>query len=1467
MCGRCNEGVCQCPSAPSTPIPPQPSSVTAEARLVSLLQQTGVPDDTLLEAACDAAEDQYAAMLLEQQEQRCAAHTARLREEGWFDPKPATDAPSVKPLLQSTEPINPPPASQVVFSIVPKELEAITSMTGKVFTLDASVFPPGVTSSVAKECCTRQQPFTTKDVSGHHSWVCIPPSDLQEYIGHYVEQKKKDPHNTSACFVVPRWRILPHPALATMQVIREYRKGFHLYLQGNKRDKGLLDHTLVYYDPPVPVPPESPHDRLIMQYKCHVHGVKATVLLDSGAEGFCYVSKHFLQTQAIAFKETSQSGIACADGAQRPVYGTVTLNVHMQKYAAKVPCKIIDLDPQFDLIFGQDWLQAHDTVLYMSTGSATLRQKGQLIHLSKLDQYNHVIPESDNTESTPEQPNSDVSSLPCVATITCKAARRAMKKGGLALLVLVTEAQPQPPTPEQQENPKLTQLQEEFGDIFKSELPGLPPYRGVEVEAIKLQDEHIRCRPSPRYSQKEKACITAEVSKLLSKGLIQPSCSPVGHPVLFVKKKDGSLRMVIDYRPTNAKTIRNQFPLPRIDDLLDQLSGSTVWSALDMTSAYHQCRLLESDIGRTAFKVPEGLFEFRVLCFGLTNSPAVFSQMMMKLFRPYIGKFLLIYLDDLLVYSKTEAEHYEHLRLIFQLCRTHQLYLKLSKCEFLKKEVHYLGHVISADGIRVDPGKTKAVDTWPEPKTLKQLRSFLGFANYFRKFIQGFSRLVMPLTNLTKGAANKYQNITHLWSAECQTSFEDVKYALTHAPVLAMPDFSGSKPFEVIADARGDNTSGALGAVLLQDGHPVAYESRKFIDAEVRYTTTEQELLGIIHALKVWRCFLEGVKFTVVTDHCPNTFFSTLPELNRRQARWSEFLQMFDFDWAYRPGRVNVADPLSRIPDPTPVSDAQLSQTVAALCSRVAADLPAGAKAAVAPCNSPPLVELLRTGYATDPCFVDQSFIQKHKLFYSEQQALWLKDTKVVVPDLSHLKYQVFLGAHVHVYAGHFGVQKTEELITRHFWWPGLRDYVQSQVRQCDMCQRNKPLNRPSAGKLMPLPIPGYRWEVVSLDFITDLPKSSTGYDAVCVFVDKLTKMVHIAPTVSDCDAPELAQIFIREIYRLHGLPRQLLHDRGVQFMSKFYTKLCKALDIQQLPSTAFHPQTDGQTERVNRVLEDTLRCFTNAQQTNWDTLLPMVEFAINNSKHASSGFSPFYLNYGLEPKTPLSVQLPQLQEAPTEDYGAPAVTRFVADLQEALRKAKSLLQAAQDRQKACADKRRSPDPDFAVGQEVLLSSKNIPIKHPGSNKLLPRWLGPFRVAKRISSVAYKLELPATMSRIHPVFHASLLKPYFSDGPYQPPPPVILQDGSEEFEVETILSHRDRNVPRSSRMVREYLIKWRGYEHEHNTWEPATNLTNCAELLNEYLARAQVGTGVRRRAAKSSAHHPPARAAKRRRTR
>jgi len=306
-------------------------------------------------------------------------------------------------------------------------------------------------------------------------------------------------------------------------------------------------------------------------------------------------------------------------------------------------------------------------------------------------------------------------------------------------------------------------------------------------------------------------------------------------------------------------------------------------------------------VPKTAFRTPQGHYQFRVLSFGLTNAPATFQATMNSIFSQQLGNFMLIYLDDILVFSKTPGEHAEHLRIVLDILRCNDLYAKLFKCEFSKPELQFLGHIVGRQGIRVDPAKTAVISDWPVPLDVQQLRSFLGLATDFRRFVQGFSKLVSPMTDLLKGRTE------WVWSERCHTAFHGVKTALTSSHVLVLPDYS--KPLEVVCDA---SVTG-IGAVLLQEGRPVAFESKKLTSAEVNYTTGEQELLAVVHAMRTWRCYLEGVEFTMVTDHNPLTYLQTQPVLYRRQVRWSEYLQAFRFRWQYRPGRINVADPLNRV--------------------------------------------------------------------------------------------------------------------------------------------------------------------------------------------------------------------------------------------------------------------------------------------------------------------------------------------------------------------------------------------------------------------------------------------------------------------------------------------------------------------------------------------------------------------------
>jgi hypothetical protein len=559
---------------------------------------------------------------------------------------------------------------------------------------------------------------------------------------------------------------------------------------------------------------------------------------------------------------------------------------------------------------------------------------------------------------------------------------------------------------------------------------------------------------------------------------------------------------------------------------------------------------------------------------------------------------------------------------------------------------------------------------------------------------------------------------------------------------------------------------------------------------------------------------VEGRRFTIVTDHSPNTFFETKTLLNRRQARWAEFLQDFDCEWEFRPGRVNVADPLSRVPGPTPVL------VLAALRRAHECSLnPSDSAARPAMLESfTPLVSRIVAGYQQDAWFGDPT----NTASLQQESGLWYKDQSIVVPDVPALKQEIITGLHSSVWAGHFGVKKTKDAVSRAFWWPKLGADVAKFCSHCDTCQRNKPSNTVPVGPLRPLPIPERPWESIGIDYVVQLPTSTAGFDAVCTVVDHLTKMVHLIPCSSNIGAVGTADLFVQHIFRLHGMPRNVISDRGSVFTSNFFAALCQRLGMRQLMSTAYHPQTDGLTERYNRVMEDTLRHFISPTQDDWHHLLPCVEFAINNSKQVSTAFSPFYLNYGYHPHIPLALQLPKRGRALPEGRATPAAQRFTAAMQQALQLARSNLQAAQQRQKAYADQRRGPV-TVSEGDMILLSSKNINLKHPGTRKLLPKWLGPFKVIKQVNPVAFKLELPPSMSKLHPVFHASLLKPYKPDGPVQPPP-VVLEDGDVLFEVEQLLDVRVRKQGR--KRVQEYLIKWAGYGHENNTWEPAINIAD-----------------------------------------
>ena len=752
--------------------------------------------------------------------------------------------------------------------------------------------------------------FLKEDVAGQNVFLNAPAYKLTEFIQHYMSCKAKDPMNTSACIVTPAWRSDRCVSqLPGVQLLMEYKQGdkvAHAKIADIATVPELSYPVRVFYDAPQSrlVVNAASRQKHTMQFKGKVGCIPAEIRLDSGADE-CIISEEFARNQGVTIQPVPDMQVILPDGQQSQAAGKCTVRVRTQAYQCLVTCYAMPMADHFDMILGESWLLHNKAYLDYDKLCYVPRKGRKRITLS-------CPAISKKLQAKPAIASLFLSAVQC---------RKAVAKGAEVKYVQVTHV-PESPTVvsttgtqgdaehlQDTSTPVMdstlmseTSLQAVIHDL-QDRFPATPPdslpsdrnmAHAIPIEPGSIPpDKHLY-----RMSLAEKVEMERQVTEGLRRGIIEPSTSPYGAPCLFVSKKDGSLRMCVDYRALNKMTVKNKYPLPRIDDLLDQLHGATVFSSLDLQSGYHQIKIQDEDVPKTAFKTPMGLYQFRVLAFGLTNAPATFQNVMNDVFRHHLGKFVLVYLDDILIFSKSPEEHEHHLRVVLDLLRKHDLYAKLFKCEFNKPELQFLGHIVGRDGIKMDPQKTAVIDAWPVPRDIHQLRSFVGLATYFRRFVQGFSRLVSPLTNLLRGKAQWH------WSDQCQQAFMNTKIALTSHPVLVMPDYS--KPFEVVCDA---SVTG-IEAVLLQEGRPVAYKSRKLSSAEHNYNTGEQELLAVVHAMRSWRCYLEGVEFTMVTDHNPLTYLQTQPNLSRRQVRWSEYLQMFRFRWQYRPGRINVADPL-----------------------------------------------------------------------------------------------------------------------------------------------------------------------------------------------------------------------------------------------------------------------------------------------------------------------------------------------------------------------------------------------------------------------------------------------------------------------------------------------------------------------------------------------------------------------------
>ncbi|KAJ9565014.1 LOW QUALITY PROTEIN: hypothetical protein OSB04_000980 [Centaurea solstitialis] len=856
----------------------------------------------------------------------------------------------------------------------------------------------------------------------------------------------------------------------------------------------------------------------------------------------------------------------------------------------------------------------------------------------------------------------------------------------------------------------------EYPDVFPDDLPGVPPKRQVEFRIDLVPGAAPIAKAPYRLAPPEMQELSKQLEELLDKGFIRPSTSPWGSPILFVKKKDGSMRMCIDYRELNKLTVKNRYPLPRIDDLFDQLQGAAWFSKIDLRSGYHQLKVREEDVHKTAFRTRYGHFEFIVMPFGLTNAPAAFMDLMNRVCRPMLDRSVIVFIDDILIYSKSKEEHVEHLREVLEVLRKEKLYAKFSKCDFWLQEVQFLGHLVNREGIKVDPAKVEAVMKWETPKTPTEVRSFLGLAGYYRRFIQDFSKIAVPLTRLTRKSER------FVWGEEQEVAFDTLRRKLYEALVLTLPE--GVEDLTVYCDASYHG----LGCVIMQRGRVIVYASRQLKTHEVNYPTYDLELAAVVFALKLWRHYLYGVHCTIYTDHKSLRYFMDQQNLNMRQRRWLEVVKDYDCEILYHPGKANV------------VADA-LSRKGSMLLLRV-------------PCMrltvSTSLIELIRQSQKRERIKgqVDQ--------LAADSRGLLTRYGRVWVPVSCEARQTLLDKAHKSKFSIHPGATKMYRDLRTDYWWPGMKRDVAKYVEKCLTCLRVKAEHQKPHGKLQPLEIPEWKWEHVTMDLVTGLPRTVRKHDAIWVVVDRLTKSAHFIAIREASSSEVLADIYVWEIVVRHGVPVTVISDRDVRFTSRFWSRFHEELGTKLQFSTAFHPQTDGQSERTIRTLEDMLQACVLDFGGSWESHLPLVEFSYNNSFHASIGMPPYEMLYGRRCRTPIC-----WGEVGQRELGS---TEIVQRTTESIQQIRERLKAAQSRQKSYADKRRS-DMEFSVGDKVLLKVspwKGV-IRFRKRGKLGPRLIGPFEIVARIGKVAYRLELPSELSQINDTFQVSQLRRCLAD--------------------------------------------------------------------------------------------------------
>lgn len=1028
---------------------------------------------------------------------------------------------------------------------------------------------------------------------------------------------------------------------------------------------------------------------------------------------------------------------------------------------------------------------------------------------------------------------------------------------------------------------KLPAQYKEFESLFsRRDSDSLPEHKpNVDHKIDLIKENVLSFEPLRRMTDEQLSETKKYIVDNLHKGFIEPSNAPYAAPILFAKKADGGLRFCVDYRKLNELTKKDPYPIPLIDEMMARICQAKIFTKLDIQQAFHRIRMTTDSEDYTTFRTRYGTYKYKVLPFGLTNGPATFQRFINDILMEHLDDFCSAYMDDILIYSSNTAEHELHVKKIMTILQAHGLQADIKKSEFGVKKTKFLGFIVGVNGVEVDPEKISVIHKWQYAENVRGVQSYLGFCNFYRRFIKDYSRIARPLTALTG------KDVTFAFDQKCKDAWETLRAALQSAPILRHYDPLKQTRLET------DSSDGVIAGVLSQlqeDGHfhPVGYFSKTMGDAELNYPIHDKELLAIFRSFKHYRPEILGAQKSVhvYTDHRALEYFMTTKDLSARQARWAEFFADFHFTIMYRAGVTNtLADTLSRrdqdisplearkralrsqqmIPtdkiDPRVVQELQLAAVnTPDEFEDVNSYLQVVNEVQLAPADatledSLPGEEEMIDGEATDPTsmiaydidgyeVIDRLLsanktsvtleplrekARNHALDYELRHDKLYFQGRLEVP-LEPPELRTALIRHVHDQpaVAHAGISKMKLLMGRKYHWNGMTTDITRYIANC-RCSRMKARRDKTPGFLHPLPIPARPYQHLTMDF-TELPPDADGYDFAFVVVDRLSKKPLSLPCHRDITAKGMAKLFLANWTRHFGMPDSIVSDRGAQFVSTFWREYCRILGTKVKLTTAYNPNVDGQTEVMNQYIKQRLRPFCSYYQDDWSGLLPIMDIAQLTLPHESLGnLSPFQLLNGNEPRTSFDLQRPEPPTTATERLNKADALKVASRMNEVITFAQSSLQSQQDKMKRLADRSRR-QVDWDVGDMVMVDTRNWRLDRP-SRKLSDKWYGPVEVLERVGE-SWEVRLPAEW-KIHPVFHSHSLRKYVDNplpGQTKPvPAPLQILPEQDEWEITEILGAKKVNAKLF------YKIKWKGADEDLN-WYPCSDAMTAPHMLKSF---------------------------------